>query len=118
MRREHDTTRPTFAALARHAACRRTAPSSSPPTSPLARARAAPSTAPLVRGAPGRGGDARAATPTDVVHFFFLPFLPFFSGAAATAEGIRRRNDERPFVLSRAFFAGTSIFIISYGQVD
>jgi len=37
---------------------------------------------------------------------------------AATAEGIRRRNDERPFVLSRAFFAGTSIFIISYGQVD
>jgi alpha 1,3-glucosidase len=26
---------------------------------------------------------------------------------AATADGIRRRNDERPFVLSRAFFAGT-----------
>ena len=26
---------------------------------------------------------------------------------AATAEGIARRNDERPFVLSRAFFAGT-----------
>ena len=64
-------------------------PTSSPRTSPLARARAAPSTAPLVRGAPGRGGDARAATPTDVVHFFFfLPFLPFFSGAAATAEGM------------------------------
>jgi alpha 1,3-glucosidase len=26
---------------------------------------------------------------------------------AATADGIKRRNNERPFVLSRAFFAGT-----------
>ncbi len=26
---------------------------------------------------------------------------------AATADGLQRRNNERPFVLSRAFFAGT-----------